>query len=114
MIHPCGSRSSSRWAARTTSAIRSARWTSVRSADRVGWPPMRPTLLFLLSLFVFVSCKENPHGGGGVVAQNDAAAATPAEAAAPPPVDPTKCPGCQLVPQPSWTFEGIYSDPACT
>lgn len=42
----------------------------------------------------------------------DAGPAAVAEAAAP--VDPMQCQGCQLAPQPLWSFEGIYRDDACT
>ncbi len=30
------------------------------------------------------------------------------------PVDINQCPGCQLAPTPTWTFEGIYRDDKCT
>lgn len=42
----------------------------------------------------------------------EAGPAPVAEAAAP--VDPMQCPGCQIAPQPLWSFEGIYRDDACT
>lgn len=29
-------------------------------------------------------------------------------------VDLSQCPGCQLAPQPAWTFAGVYRDAACT
>ncbi len=70
--------------------------------------------LLLLSLLL-TACKEKPQGTGVVVAPDAATTTTAAvEAGAPAQMDITKCPGCQLVPQPAWTFEGVYSDPQCT
>lgn len=65
----------------------------------------------LFGVLLLSACKDTdkPQGSGLVVA--DAAAAAPAEAGA---VDINQCAGCQLAPIPTWTFEGIYRDPACT
>lgn len=70
----------------------------------------RTTLLLSVVLGLLVcACEKDKPPAGGLVA--DAAATTaPAEAG----VDLAQCAGCQLAPTPTWTFEGVYRDPACT
>lgn len=65
-----------------------------------------------LLLFALSSCQEKKDHPAALVADASAPAAqAPADAGA---VDINQCPGCQLAPQPSWTFEGVYADGACT
>jgi hypothetical protein len=73
--------------------------------------PKIQTLVGLLSL-VLCACPDKPQPTGLTVAQSDAASdATAAEAG---PADTSKCAGCQVAAQGTWTFEGIYRDVACT
>jgi hypothetical protein len=65
----------------------------------------------LLTVLVVTGCKEKEQPTGLVVA--DASVTTPTTASAAP-VDISQCAGCQLTPTPSWTFEGVYRDDACT
>jgi hypothetical protein len=72
-------------------------------------------VFFLSFLLLAPMCKENQQGGGVVTASDAGTTSAPvAEAGAPVALDVSKCPGCTLAPQASWTFEGIYADPACT
>lgn len=65
-----------------------------------------------LSTFLLVSgCNQKEESKGLVV--DAAVTATPAVVDAGP-VDINQCPGCQLAPTPTWTFEGIYRDDKCT
>jgi len=65
--------------------------------------------MLLLSIVLLGACHTDKPQGGALVA--DAAVTAPTEAGA---VDLAQCAGCQLAPIPSWTFEGVYRDPACT
>ena len=68
-------------------------------------------LAALLVSTVVLACSERQ--GAGVVP--DAGVLVAVVDAAPPTVDITQCAACQgLVAQQAWTFEGIYSDAACT
>jgi hypothetical protein len=70
---------------------------------------LHTTSILIFSLGLFGACHPDKPQGGALVP--DAAATAPAEAGA---VDLAQCAGCQLAPIPSWTFEGIYRDAACT
>ncbi len=72
---------------------------------------MRRTAILLS--FVLLGCPNKDNKDHGVVAATDAAATPPASASAAQ-VDLSKCTGCALAPQASWTFEGIFADPQCT
>ncbi|AKU97502.1 hypothetical protein AKJ09_04166 [Labilithrix luteola] len=69
------------------------------------------TLAALSTLLLVSGCKEKEEAKGLVV--DAAVTATPAPVDAGP-VDINQCPGCQLAPTPTWTFEGIYRDDKCT
>lgn len=69
------------------------------------------SLVALVVLGALVACKKDPPPAPVVSSEVDAA---PAASAEPKLVDLGSCPGCQLAPTPTWAFEGIYSDPACT
>ncbi|MFO0637822.1 MAG: hypothetical protein U0183_01325 [Polyangiaceae bacterium] len=68
-----------------------------------------PTLLGLVVASGLLACKNPPPPAPVVV--EEASAPAPS---APKPVDLASCAGCALSPTPSWSFEGVYSDPACT
>lgn len=66
----------------------------------------------LAVLLAAPACREKDKEQG---ASLDAAVVTAAPVeAGPAAVDLMQCPGCQLAPQPVWTFEGIYRDDKCT
>jgi hypothetical protein len=68
-----------------------------------------PSLLGLVVVASLLACKEPPKPAPVVV--EEASAPAPS---APKPVDLASCAGCALSPTPTWSFEGVYSDPACT
>jgi hypothetical protein len=69
--------------------------------------------LSLIAFFAAACSTSKPQPAGMVPADGGGAVATPAEAGTPA-VDISTCAGCQLAPTPAWSFEGIYSDAACT
>jgi hypothetical protein len=70
-----------------------------------------PTATLVLLLGV-LSCKEKEPPPTGLVTTDAAVTtSTPVEAGA---VDLAQCAGCQLAPEPAWTFEGVYADNGCT
>jgi len=69
-----------------------------------------PVLAALFALAALSACKKDPPPVPVSAPVEDAAPATPE----PKHVDLASCTGCALAPTPTWSFEGVYSDPACT
>lgn len=65
-----------------------------------------------LSAVLGQACEKDKNPPSGLVVDASAPVATATASA--PTTDLSQCPGCQLAPTPSWTFEGIYADAACT
>lgn len=61
------------------------------------------------ALLLVAGCKEKSEP-----TPFDAGVVAPPPDTGPTPVDITQCPGCQLAPQPSWTFNGVFRDASCT